>query len=148
MRPLAKIAPLLLLCLLFGGAAQAERSVVLVVRADSPIEAIELLDVRKLYLGFSVRTGSNQPIRAATNRADPVVYEVFLQDVMAMSASRYDRRLLTLTLQSGRPRPLVVQNSRELLQALQADPHLVTFMWKDDAEKAGDLKILRVLWVE
>lgn len=121
---------------------------VLVARADSPIASLDLLDVRKLYLGFSVRTESNQQIRAATNRTSPVIYEVFLQDVMAMSAGRYDRRLLTLTLQSGRPRPVVVQNTRELLEAVNSDPYLVSFMWKEEAEEAGNLKILRVLWAE
>lgn len=139
---------LLLICLLFSEQAASDRAVVLVARADSEVDNIDLLDVRKLYLGFSVRTETNQPIRAATNRTSALIYEVFLQDVLAMSASRYDRRLLTLTLQSGRRRPLVIRNPTQLMEALSADPELVSFMWREEAEHSGQLKILRVLWEE
>jgi hypothetical protein len=134
--------------MLMGEHAVADHELVLVVRADSDIEAIDLLDVRKVYLGFSVRTIKNAPIRAAANLTEKPIFEIFLQDVMAMSASTYDRRLLTLTLQSGYLRPAVFRNLTELVDALKQDPNTVSFMWKEDAEAAGELKVLRVLWRE
>jgi hypothetical protein len=134
--------------MLMGEHAVADHELVLVVRADSDIEAIDLLDVRKVYLGFSVRTIKNAPIRAAANLTGKPIFEIFLQDVMAMSASTYDRRLLTLTLQSGYLRPAVFRNLAELVDALKQDPNTVSFMWKEDAEAAGELKVLRVLWRE
>jgi len=149
--PVKALATLILVALtslLFIEQAVAERAVVLVVRADSEIDAIDILDVRKIYLGFSVRTSANEQVRAATNLVDNAIYEIFLQDVMAMSAPTYDRRLLTLTLQSGRRRPDVYRNSQELFDALITDPNLVSFMWQEEAEKSGQFKVLRVLWKE
>lgn len=131
---------------LFPGHAAADHSVVLVARADSTITSVDPLDLRKLYLGLQVRTADDVAIRAATNRADTELYEIFLQVVMAMSARAYDHRLLTLTLQSGRRRPDTYVNTKELLQAIEADASLITFMWLEDTGKPGNLKVLRVLW--
>lgn len=138
----------LLACVLSWGYAAADHAVVLVTRADSPIESIDILDVRKIYLGFSVRTANNLPIRAATNSSGRTIYEIFLQDVIAMSGRTYERRLLTLTLQSGRPRPAVYRNHGELIDALYEDETLVSFMWQEEAEEDSNLKILRALWKE
>lgn len=126
--------------------AAADHVAVLVVREDSPVASIDPLDIRKLYLGFSVRTVGSVPLRAATNRSGKALFDIFLQDVMAMSEKSYDRRLLTLTLQSGRRRPDVFTNIDELVGALQNDPNLVTFMWLEDFEKVRSLKVLRVIW--
>jgi hypothetical protein len=131
---------------LFSGHAAADRTVVLVARADSTITSIDPLDLRKLYLGLPVRTADDVAIRAATNRSDTELYEIFLQVVMAMSARAYDHRLLTLTLQSGRRRPETYVNTKELLRAIEADAGLVTFMWLEDTGKSANLKVLRVLW--
>jgi hypothetical protein len=135
-----------LFCYVVSSRAVADHQVVLVVAANSTIESIDPLDIRKIYLGFQVRDGSNFSIHAATNLSGRTLYEIFLQDVMAMSAANYDRRLLTLTLQSGHRRPDVFKNIDELLSALRRDPNLVTFMWFEDYEKAKDLKVLRILW--
>ena len=138
------------LCVLFlaSAPAAADHAVVLVARSDSPIETVDPLDVRKLYLGFSVRAENDLSLRAATNQSENKLFEIFLQDVMAMSARSYDRRLLTLTLQSGRRRPDIYRNVAELIDALRGDPSLMSFMWQEDFEKAGDLKVLRVIWKE
>jgi hypothetical protein len=131
---------------LYAGPAVADHAVVLVARADAQIASIDPLDLRKLYLGLLVRTPDDVAIRAAINRSDAELYEIFLQVVMAMSSRAYDRRLLTLTLQAGRRRPDAYLNGRALVQAIKDDAHLVTFMWMEDTERAGDLKVLRVLW--
>jgi hypothetical protein len=138
------------LCVVFlaSAPATADHVVVLVTRSDSPIETVDPLDVRKLYLGFSVRTEENLSVRAATNQSENKLFEIFLQDVMAMSARSYDRRLLTLTLQSGRRRPDIYRNVGELTDALGSDPNLISFMWQEDFEKADNLKVLRVIWKE
>ena len=147
-RLLPTLTLFVLSCLLGSEQAVADKAVVLVVNANSTIEEIDLLDVRKVYLGFSARTDENAPIRAATNRTGREIFEIFLQDVMAMSASTYDRRLLTLTLQSGRLRPEVFRNTQDLVESLIEDENLVSFMWMDEAEATDQLKILRVLWTE
>lgn len=150
MRLQRQILAVMQLCVLFlaSAPAAADHAVVLVARSDSPIETVDPLDVRKLYLGFSVRTEENLALRAATNQSENKLFEIFLQDVMAMSARSYDRRLLTLTLQSGRRRPDIYRNVGELTDALKSDASLISFMWQEDFEQAGNLKVLRVIWKE
>jgi hypothetical protein len=127
---------------------RAEESLVLIAYKDSPLQSLGSLDIRKLYLGFVVRDEQNQPIRAVTNGSDAYLWKVFLQGVMGMSDKSYERRLLTLTLQSGRVRPHVVTNLEQLLVTIETDPNAVAFVWQRDLEGHDDLKVLRVLWQE
>lgn len=135
---------------LFGGAdfALADEALVLVTSAQSSIPELNSLDIRKLYLGFNVRDRSERQIVALTNASDDRVMTVFLQNVMAMTQRAYNRRLLTLAVQSGRARPRTVRSLDQLHQLLLSDQMMVTCMWKTDADKFADLKVLRVLWTE
>ena len=126
----------------------ADEALVLVTSAQSPIPELNSLDIRKLYLGFNVRDRSERQIIALTNASDDRVMTVFLQNVMAMTQRAYNRRLLTLAVQSGRPRPRSVQSLERLHQLLLTDRMMVTCMWKTDADKFADLKVLRVLWTD
>jgi hypothetical protein len=138
----------LLILALLGGppGARADHSLVLITSADSPVEEISPLDLRKLFLGFSVATDSGQEVRALSNTSDETVQQLFLQDVMGMSARSYNRRLLTLTLQSGRPRPEIYDNTDELLDHINNDVLSITFVWEEDIKDRDDVKVLRVLW--
>ena len=125
---------------------RAEDSVVLVTSADSSIRDVSSIEVRKLFLGFTVNTGNGKPIHAVTNLSDERLWQVFLQGVMGMSERSYDRRLLTLTLQSGRPRPAVVQDVDAALLAIITDGNAITFAWSYDVDDRDDIRVLRVLW--
>jgi hypothetical protein len=127
---------------------RAEESLVLIAHKDSPLLSLRSVDIRKLYLGFIVRDEHNHPIRAIVNDSDARLWDVFLQGVMGMSDKSYDRRLLTLTLQSGRVRPHVVTDLSQLLQTIKSEPSAVAFVWRRDLEGHDNLKVLRVLWQE
>lgn len=136
----------LLYLLLAAEPARADESVVLVVNAKSTIADISSIEMRKLYLGFTVYTNDGNPINAIINSGDTHLLNVFLQGVMGMSQRSYDRRLLTLTLQSGRQRPLVAANLDAAIVAVRSNENTLTFAWKKDVEKLEDIRILRVLW--
>jgi hypothetical protein len=128
-------------------APAGERQVVLVVSASSPVLELHPIEIRKLFLGLPVQR-ENRPLVPVRNSSDRQLEQVFLQDVVAMSQSNYDRRILAQTLQHGRPRPLDLQSRDEVLARLYSDRFAVSYVWFDDAASNPRLRILRVIWSE
>jgi hypothetical protein len=85
----------------------ASEVVVLVVPANSPVASLDSVSMRKLFLGLPVLLNGKllHPLR---NRADPRLDEIFLQQVVAMSESSYDRQILNAVNRQGVLRPLRV----------------------------------------
>ena len=65
-----------------------------------------------------------------------------------MTHRSYERRLLSLVLKFGTPRPLEVDGHEELLELLARNPSSITYMWKREAESNPRVRIIRVLWQE
>lgn len=128
-------------------AVVAERQVVLVASATSPLHDLDSLELRKIYLGFPVKRDGHT-ISGLRNTGDEDLNRIFLQAVVAMSEKSYLRRLLSLPLRQGIPRPSEYDKSDRLLDALSDDPYSVTYMWKDAAILSPAVKALRVLWQE
>lgn len=137
----------LLVLLMLGGATSAAtpERLVLIVSADSSVEQLDSLQLRKLFLGLTVEHNAIL-LRALLNEADPMIKEVFLQNVVAMTDSTYDRRLLRLAMQHGAVLPTVYTDKDKLLTALVADPNAVSFAWYRDVAQDKRIKVLRVLW--
>ena len=127
--------------------SRAEVAVVLVTHKDSPIQDISSLDVRKAYLAMSVTVDGNS-VRAIRRRDDERLDQIFLQYVIAMSQRSYERRLLSLVLKFGTPRPKEVDDSDELFESLVSIPSSIAYMWKSDAEADSRVRIIGVLWQE
>jgi hypothetical protein len=125
--------------------AWADDQLVLIVSADSKIEQLDSLEVRKLFLGLTV-THNGERLRPVLNEADARVKEVFLQNVVSMSDITYDRRLLRLALQQGRTQPNTYKDTALLLKAVATDPIAVSYAWAKDVAHDPDVKIIRVLW--
>jgi len=140
--PTTVLAVLLLLCC---GRVAGDHQVVLVTSANSSIDSLSILDVRKIYLGINVRQGSHS-LRGLRNMTDPDINSMFLQSVVAMSEQAYERRLISGSLQFGRPRPAEYYSEDALIAELMSSPDTVTYMWQEDAQRIGNLKILKVLW--
>ena len=138
-----------LLALLFGVAmtlpASAEETLVLIVSADSKVEQLDSLEVRKLFLGMTV-THNGDRLRPLLNEAEPRLKDVFLQNVVSMTDMTYDRRTLRLALQGGRSLPVVYTDKATLINAVAADPTAVSFAWAKDVQYDRRIRILRVLW--
>jgi hypothetical protein len=142
-----RIAVLALLLAVAMPSAAADREVVLVVSADSPVTGLEAIEIRKLFLGLPVLR-ENRPLHPVRNVSDEQLSQVFLQHVVAMSQSAYDRRILSQMLQQGRPRPIEVKTRDQVIAALGADPLAVSYMWRKDLPPVPRLRILRVLWTD
>lgn len=138
-----------LLALLFGVAAtwpaSADETLVLIVSADSKVEQLDSLEVRKLFLGMTV-THNGGRLRPLLNEAEPRLKEVFLQNIVSMTDMTYDRRTLRLALQGGRSLPAVYSDKVMLINSVAADPTAVSFAWAKDVQHDKRIRILRVLW--
>jgi hypothetical protein len=136
-----------LLFLLGATATIAADRVVLIANVNNPVSEINTLEVQKLFLGLTVYAGGNpqHPIR---NESDELLRQIFYQNVVSMSESNYQRRLLALTLQQGRTAPPVYRNSKELVSAVAADSAAISFAWAAEVANDPRIKILRVLGQE
>jgi hypothetical protein len=125
--------------------AIAGEEVVLIVSARSHVEQLDSPQVRKLFLGLTV-TQHGVHLRPVLNESDDRIKELFLQNIVAMSDSTYDRYLLRLALLQGRTQPAVYKNKDELIDAVVANPAAVGYVWARDVTRDPRLKIIRVVW--
>ena len=138
------LAILLILCLV-APARPTTQTVVLVVRADSSVRALDSVDVRKLFLGLPVLVNGD-PLHPLRNRSDPLLDEIFLQQIVAMSQSGYDREILILVNRQRSLRPPEYSSVAAVVGALETDPNAVSFMWLRDVGHNPKLRVIRVLW--
>ncbi len=125
----------------------AELTLVLVAGEQSSISKISPAEVRRLYLGAPVVSGGRvlEPLR---NETDSLLREVFMQQVLFMSTSAYERQILVRTHRTGAAPPPAYANARQLADALQTDPQAVTYMFRETALATSGIKIVTQLWQE
>jgi hypothetical protein len=125
----------------------AAEQLVLIVSADSKIEQLDSREVRKLFLGLTV-TQHGDRLRPVLNEADPRVKEIFLQNIVSMSDTTYDRSVLRLALIQGQVKPTAYKDVSLLLKAVIADPTAVSYAWAKDVANEPRIKLLRVIWYD
>ena len=125
--------------------AVAEHQVVLVAAATSPLHDIDSVELRKIFLGFTVER-DGQTIKGLRNISDEDLNNIFLQTVVAMSEKSYKRRQLSLTLKKGTPQIAEYDKVEDLIKALLRNPYSISYTREDVAEREPGIKILRVLW--
>jgi hypothetical protein len=140
-------AAVLLALLAAAAPALAGEQLVLIVSADSKVEQLDSMELRKLFLGLTVTHNGNR-LRPVLNETDARVKEIFLQNIVSMSDSTYDRRLLRLALIQGQTQPTAYQNITSLIKAVAADPSAVSYAWLKDVARDARIRILRVLWYD
>lgn len=123
------------------------QSVVLVVRADSNVVDLDPVTVRKLFMGLPVLIDGH-PLHPFRNRSDPRLDPIFLQQIVALSQSAYDRQILIGVNRQGWLRPVELKTQADVFDALHADPNAVTFMWLRDVEHNQKIRVIRVLWTD
>ena len=119
---------------------------VLVLATDSHtgISPLPITRVRALFMGVPVVVDDIR-LRPVLNETDMTLREVFLQKVLFVSWSHYQRRLLEDSFRSGWPVPVTATDAYALQRALHEQAGADTYMWKDDAGRMG-FKVVQVLW--
>jgi hypothetical protein len=128
-------------------AVWAAEQLVLIVSADSKVEQLDSLEVRKLFLGLTV-THDGDRLRPVLDEADPRIKEIFLQNIVSMSDTTYDRSVLRLALIQGQIKPIAYKDMALLIKAVESDPTAVSYAWAKDVAHDPRIKILRVLWYD
>ena len=125
--------------------AEKERELVLVALKTSPIQSITSRDIRRIYLGVSVQVNAVtvEPIR---NTSDSLLYQMFLQKVVYLSARDYERQLISRAFRKGGSRPVELNEKNKIVSILRENPGTVTFMWADSVSSYPDLKVVKSLW--
>jgi len=140
---LREVLAFVLLCL--PGMAAAEEQLVLVTADSCPADEISMLDIRKAYLGIGVELQDRQ-IRAYRLVRNERIERIFFQNVVAMSQITYERRMLSLMLKYGTPRPREFTTTEALAEALQQQDCGIGYMWREQAVSYPGLKVIMVLW--
>jgi hypothetical protein len=138
-------AAFLALLLVAASPVLAAEKLVLIVSAGSSIDQLDSLLVRRLFLGLTV-TQHGIRLRPLLNESDAEINELFLQNVVSMEDSTYDRYVLRLSLKQGRTQPMVYKSEAELISAVAADPSAVGYAWGKDVDHDPRVRVLRVVW--
>ena len=131
--------------LLLSGAAASADSVVLVTGDQCPVDDISKLDIRKAYLGVTVRADGRR-LTPILMRGDEKLESIFYQSVVAMSKKSFERRRLSLALKYGTPRLDEIDELSAASEALRSEECAITYMWERDAENLPGVKTIRLLW--
>lgn len=123
------------------------QSVVLVVSADSKVMDMDPVTVRKLFLGLPVLIDGH-PLHPLRNRSDPLLDEIFLQQIVGMTQFAYDRQTLIGVNRQGWVRPVELTAQDRVLETLYTDSNAVTFMWLRDVPHNQRMRVIRVLWTD
>jgi hypothetical protein len=145
--PVKNFAATALLVLLLGTATPVYPSeeLVLIVSAHSEVDQLDSPLVRRLFLGLTV-TQHGIRLHPVLNQADPEIKNLFLQNIVSMSDSTYDRYVLRLALLQGRTQPMVYKTNAELVNAVASDPTTVGYVWAKDVAHDPRIRTLRVVW--
>jgi hypothetical protein len=133
------------LCLSATASAQSPSELVLVAHQSSPVTALSAGELRRVFMGLTVSVPQG-PIRPVINASSESLRTAFLQHVVGLSEQMYQRRRLSLELQQGVRRPMAVRDQLLLAERLRGMPTGVSFMWRADAQRLPELRILRVIW--
>jgi len=144
MRRPALISFVILACMV-ANSANAERSVVLVTNATCEIESLSMLEVRKAYFGLTV-SYDNSTVRAYRLNGDEELNQIFYQSIVAMSEKSYERRLRSMLLKYGSPRPIAIHEVGVLASAVRESNCAIAYMWQRDVDAESGLKSIRLLW--
>jgi hypothetical protein len=143
-----RLLPLaLLLALVALPHTATARTLVLVTNATAPLQTLDAIEMRKLFLGLPVQH-NGVLLHALLNTSDTKLQDAFLQYIVAMSQSAYDRHVLMLINTRGQPQLPEFTSTTLLLSALAGDPRAVSYAWQEDVSGDPRIRTLRVLWHE
>lgn len=147
MRRIAILISLLWLAGLSVPASAGDDRLVLVTATPALAESgVTLETTRKTFLGRRIAVDGHRVV-PLINKSDPLLYQVFLQKVVYMSSSHYERHLLSRVYRVGGKRPPNFNSERTLLRSLRTQPFSVSYMWKTNAQSSPDVYIIRDLWI-
>jgi len=138
---------LILLIFCFSGISHAESRRLVLVTGTQQLDhtVLSQREIRRVFLGQAVEKSGNH-ITALINDSDPLLYQVFLQKVVFMSANAYERHLLSTVFRMGGTRPATYMNIPSLVSALRGQTGTISYMWEKSARVTPGVIIIGELW--
>lgn len=121
------------------------RELVLIGNTFSIDRSFSKSELRKLFLGYRV-TRDDNAISAIRNIHSDDLYQAFLQKVMFMSKTSYERRGMALNFSKGNSKVEQEKDQKKIIRYLRNDAYKISVMWRDDFQAEGDLGVIQVLW--
>jgi len=143
-------APLFLLIVFlitipFNSGIASERELVIITSADNHITPIARDDLRRLFLGIKPKH-TEILITPINNKSENIMYEVFLQKVIRMSAVAYERHLLSKVFKHGTRRIKTADEYLNLLKEIEYNENAISFVWADELENNPKVRIIQSIW--
>ncbi len=120
-------------------------NVVLISAADKQVPEFTNKELRLLFLGYPV-TKASATYKPLINASNQLVYSMFLQKVMYMTESRYERQLLSRVFRYGGERPVRYDDKGDLIRNLKKRPNAITFVNANITLQLDGVKIVQQLW--
>jgi hypothetical protein len=139
------MAGALLLLLGVATPAFAREELALIVSTRSEVKQLDAPLARRLFVGLTV-VENGVRLRPLLNESEPRIKDLFLKYIVAMSESTYERYLLRLALFQGRIKPKVYEESNQLIDAVAADPTVVSYLWVQAAVHDPRIRVLQIAW--
>jgi hypothetical protein len=145
MNILWRIALVFVLCC--GVAHAGDRDLVIVASAKSTLPRFTPTEVRRMYLGIPMVHDGRQ-VYPLHNVSDKEGDEVFMQKVLFMSSSAYEKRIVSLTFRNGVSQIVNYKTLDSLVKALNDDVFCLTVMTQEAVASVPGVKVLGALWQE
>jgi hypothetical protein len=129
-----------------GSSPAAARALVLVTSAENPPLELSQREVRRAYMGRVLEKGEFR-ILPFRNASEPFLQKVFLQKVVYMAPSHY-QRLVVLRAQRGGWHPPAIRRAKDLPRVLEGPEYRIAYMWESQARANDQVRILQELWRE
>jgi hypothetical protein len=118
---------------------------VLAASATSPIQTLSGAETRKLFFGVPLEKNGTVVV-PLLNQSDPMLYEVFLQQVTYMSAAAYEKQLRSVVYRLGGQLPESIADPAALLAKVRSNPNAVTYCWDHQLKGAPGICEVSTLW--
>lgn len=145
----AKVPLFLLIILLitipFKSGIASDRELVVITSAGNDITPIARDDLRRLFLGIKPKH-TEHTITPINNKSENLMYEVFLQKVIRMSAVAYERHLLSKVFTHGTRRIKTADEYVNLLKELEYNENAISFAWADKLEDNPKIQVIQSIW--
>ena len=124
--------------------AEDASGVVIITNKSSQVESLSLLEIRRLYLGFSIN--NNYVGNPVINRTNEKLYANFLKNVMHMTEEGYKRKIVRRVFRYGSDYVAELHSLDAINQHLKENANDVVFVESKDVSHMDDVKIVMRLW--
>lgn len=122
-----------------------EHELVVITSTKNNFAPIARDDLRRLFLGIKPKH-TDIKITPINNKSENILYEVFLQKVIRMSAVAYERHLLSKVFTHGTQRIKTTEEYANLLKELEYNENAISFVWANDLKKNPEIRVVQSIW--